>query len=403
MTELAATTPARSAGPLPAAAPRPVIDLEAEAALDRCGALKDYWYVACLSSELRRDRPLAREVLGVPLVVFRDERGAARALRDRCLHRHARLSAGEVIGGRLCCPYHGWAYDGEGRCVEVPSLGPAQRGQVLDEEGHRREGLHLAPCDVGRVETFPTCEQDGLVYVLMGGDPSRARRPPFRVPRLGEPGWTTYFMVTWFPNGVTNLVENFMDVPHTVFVHRGWFRNKAQKRVPATVERRSTGEVLVTYHQQEDVVSGLGRLFNPTGEPMVHTDHFFAPNVTRVDYGFGPRSGFVINSQCTPVGPTSTWVYTAISYRLPWDLPRALVARALRPLVRWYTTQVIRQDVEIMGVQRDGLLRDGRPIDFRSTEADLLHADIEAIRGWLLAGAHGPPPGDATRDIVFWI
>lgn len=378
----------------PPVARRP-LDLEAEADLARCGALKDFWYVACLASELTATAPLGREVLGVPLVLFRDAGGAPRALRDRCLHRHARLSAGVVIDGRLCCPYHGWTYDGAGRCVEVPSLGPAQQGQALD-------GLRLGPCDVGRLDAFPALEQDGLVYVFMGDDPARARRPAFRVPRLGEPGWTTYFMVTWFPNGVTNLVENFMDVPHTVFVHRGWFRDRARRRVPATVERRQ-GEVLVTYHQQEDVVSGLGRLFNPRGRPMTHTDHFFSPNVTRVDYGFGEESGFVINSQCTPVGPTSTWVYTAISYRLPWDLPRALVARALRPLVKWYTTQVIRQDVEIMGVQRDGLVRGGLPLDFRSTEADQLHVDIEAYRGWLLAGAPGAPPPDARREIAFWI
>lgn len=383
---------------------RPAVDLEAEATLARCGALKDHWYVACLATELPRGEPIGREVLGVPLVLFRDERGAARALRDRCLHRHARLSAGVVLDGRLCCPYHGWTYDGAGRCVEVPSLGPAQRGQVLDAAGHARAGLCVAPCDVGRVEAFPALEQDGLVYVFMGGDPARARSPAWRVPHHGEPGWTTYFMVTHFPNGVTNLVENFMDVPHTVFVHKGWFRNTARRRVPATVERRNGGEVLVTYHQQGDVVAGLGRVFNPHGEPMTHTDHFFAPNITRVDYTFGAgRSGFVINSQCTPVGPTSTWVYTAISYRLPYDLPGALVARALRPLVCWYTKQVIRQDVEIMGVQREGLTRGGLPIQFASTEADLLHADIEAYRAWLLAGAAGEPPADAAREIVFWI
>jgi hypothetical protein len=55
----------------------------------------------------------------------------------------------------------------------------------------------------------------------MGEDPSRARRPPFRTPCWDEPGWNRYYMTTRFPNGVTNLVENFMDVPHTAIVHRG--------------------------------------------------------------------------------------------------------------------------------------------------------------------------------------
>ncbi|HLM46606.1 MAG TPA: aromatic ring-hydroxylating dioxygenase subunit alpha [Myxococcaceae bacterium] len=380
----------------------PAVDLEAEADLTRCGALKDFWYVACLSPELPAGKPLARTVFGTNLVLFRDEQGKPVALRDRCLHRNARLSAGDVFHGRIGCPYHGWVYDGSGAVVEVPSLGPSQCGEVLDSQGHASAGLKVKPCDLGRLQRFDTLEQDGLVFVFMGGDSSKARRPAFRVPYWGQPEWTVYFMVTRFPNGVTNLVENFMDVPHTVFVHRGWFRDPARKRVPATV-KRSEGSVLVTYKQEQDTVSGLGRLFNPGGLPMVHTDHYFVPNITRVDYMWGDRSGFAINSQVTPIGATESLVYTAISYRLPYDLPRALVARTLRPLVHWYTRQVILQDVDIMGIQREGLLNGPGGGVFTGTEADLLHADIEAYRRWLREGGQGPGPSDEERDIVFWI
>ncbi|MEW6431499.1 MAG: aromatic ring-hydroxylating dioxygenase subunit alpha [Myxococcota bacterium] len=378
------------------------IELEAEADLARCGALKDYWYVACLSSELLPGAPLGRTLFGTPLVLFRDARGAPAALFDRCLHRNAALSRGDVFGGKLGCPYHGWVYDASGACVEIPSLGPKQEGALLDEAGHAEAGLKLRPCDVGRVRRFEAREQDGLVFVFMGDDASKARRPPFRVPKWGEPGWTTYFMVTRFPNGVTNLVENFMDVPHTVFVHKGWFRNRRMKQVPATVARRN-GEVLVTYEQQQDELTGAGFLLNPTGEPMQHTDHFFAPNVTRVDYLWGARSGYVISSQVTPIGPLDSLVYTSISYRLPWDLPGNLVARGLRRFMKWYTTQVIGQDVDIMRVQREGLTRAPGALEFTSTEADLLHADIEAYRAWLRDGGEGDGPPDASRRISFWI
>lgn len=376
------------------------IDLEAEADLARCGALKDAWYVACLSTELTAKRPLSRTILGTPVVLFRDEQGRPAVLFDRCLHRNARLSAGATFDGKLGCPYHGWVYDASGACVEIPSLGPTQRGSVLGDDGHAREGLSLRPCDVGRVRRFPTREQDGLVFVLMSGDEATARQPPHRVPHWGEPGWTSYFMVTRFPNGVTNLVENFMDVPHTVFVHKGWFRERRRTQVPATVERTATS-VLVTYEQEQDELTGAGFLLNPTGEPMVHTDHFYAPNVTRVDYLWGSRSGYVISSQVTPIGPLDSLVYTSISYRLPFDLPGDLVARGLRRFMFWYTTQVIGQDVDIMRVQRDGL-RLG-PLEFQSTEADLLHADIEALRAWWREGGQGDGPAPAKRRISFWI
>ena len=249
---------------------------------------------------------------------------------------------------------------------------------------------------MGRVASFQTLEQDGLVYVLLG---EKARRPAFRVPYADDPSWTVYFMVTRFPNGVTNLAENFMDVPHTVFVHEKWFRNRARKRVPATVERVD-GSVLVTYRQEQDRISGMGRLFNPRGaHPMVHTDKFYVPNVTRVDYGFG-ENGFVINSQCTPISATESLVYTAISYRTPFG---RLFDRAIRRIVKWYTTQVILQDVDIMAVQKKGLTHAPGGGAFVSTEADLLHADIEEYRSWLLAGAQGDPPKDEKRDIAFWI
>jgi phenylpropionate dioxygenase-like ring-hydroxylating dioxygenase large terminal subunit len=378
------------------------VDLEAEADLTRCGALKDYWYVACRSPELTTRKPLARTILGTNLVLFRDEHGRPAALRDRCLHRNARLSAGATFDGKLGCPYHGWVYDAAGNVVEVPSLGPSQRGEVLDARGHAQSGLQVEPCKLGRVQRFATREQDGLIYVFMGEDATKARAEPFPVPYQGHRDWTVYFMVTRFPNGVTNLVENFMDVPHTVFVHSGWFRSRTRKRVPATV-KRSGGSVLITYQQERDTISGLvGQLFNPSRLPMVHTDHYFAPNITRVDYMWG-EYGFVINSQVAPIGPTDSLVYTAISYRLPLELPGRLVGRALAPVLKWYTTQVILQDVKIMRVQREGLLNGPGGGIFTGTEADLLHADIEAYRMWLREGAQGPGPSDEERDIVFWI
>ena len=369
------------------------IDLEAEADLERCGALKDFWYVACLSSELQPNKVISRKILGTPLALFRGRDGKPAVLFDRCLHRNARLSAGDCFDGKLGCPYHGWVYEPSGACVEIPSLGPSQAGAHMDS------GLQLKPADVGSVRSFRTREQDGLVFVFLG---ENERRPPFRVPKWGEPGWTVYFMVTKFPNGVTNLVENFMDVPHTVFVHKGWFPNRKLREVPATVARQN-GEVLVTYEQEHDELTGAGFLMNPTGEPMKHTDHFFMPNVTRVDYLWGSRSGYVISSQVTPVGPLESLVYTSISYRLPFDLPGNLVARGLKRFMKWYTTQVITQDVDIMRTQREGLTNAPGALEFTSTEADLLHADIEDVRGWLRSGGEGDGPEPATRRISFWI
>ena len=62
------------------------------------GDLVHYWYAASRSEDLR-GAPLGKVVLGVRVVLWRDGRGQARAHRDRCLHRNARLSGGVVVDG----------------------------------------------------------------------------------------------------------------------------------------------------------------------------------------------------------------------------------------------------------------------------------------------------------------
>ncbi|WP_106280462.1 Rieske 2Fe-2S domain-containing protein [Geodermatophilus tzadiensis] len=50
--------------------------------------------------------------------------GEVSAFPARCPHRLVPLAAATVVDGRLRCPYHGWRFDAEGRCVDLPSLGP---------------------------------------------------------------------------------------------------------------------------------------------------------------------------------------------------------------------------------------------------------------------------------------
>lgn len=341
---------------------------------EESGKLKDWWYAAATSKELGRNKPLARTILGERLVVWRSAGGAPVALSDRCLHRNAPLSEGDLFDGCLGCPYHGWTYDQEGRLVGVPA----------QEAG--------APVPELAVRRWAVTERYGLVWVWMGDD--APHREPFAMPHWDEPGWAAYYMVTDFDNGVTQLVENFMDVPHTVFVHKGWFRTASRTRVGMTVEK-TDHSVLVTYEQPNDQIGFTSRLLNPKGEPMVHTDKFYLPNVTRVDYEFG-RRGFVITSTCTPEGPFRSRVYTLISYNLGRRLFNALA----RPFLPWYTRRVIGQDVEIMAHQGKNL-RHHATEAFHHAEADLHHQWIEELRAWAVHEQGAPEP--MVRDAAFWI
>lgn len=329
---------------------------------DRDGALVENWYIACLSKELGQRKPIQRTIYDTPIALFRDQDGKPRALHDRCLHRHAELSEGQVSNGCLQCPYHGWKYDGSGRVLEIPSEGPDSSSKPKRYQ----------------LKHFECVEQDGCVWVWMGNGTPKTATPPFRFPHFGESGWRSYFMLTDFDNEVTHLAENFMDVPHTVFVHRGWFRNRTLKKTPITVESKS-GSVLVTYHQPGDSIGFSERVLNPKREPIVHTDHFILPNLTRVDYHFGSKRSFIIISQCTPVTTLKCRVYTAIIYRI------GFLSLPLEPFFRFYTRQVITQDVEIMQNQGRSFRRDFKTT-FHGTDADVVHTGIERIRDWAARG-----------------
>lgn len=354
------------------------------------GALDREWYVAAQSHQVTAKRPFAAEILEEKLVLFRGKEGEAVALVDRCLHRNAPLSAGDVFDGCIGCPYHGWTYDAAGHVVNVPAEGPDGRALSLS------------------IERFPVREQDGLVWVWMGGaehPPERyPERAPFAMPHHDEAGWGAYYMETDFDNGVTALVENFMDVPHTVWVHRGWFRNRSRREVGMKVERTERS-VLVTYDQPADEIGFTSRVLNPRGLPMTHTDRFYMPNVTRVDYLYGdpadPETGFVITSQCTPISPLRSKVYTLISFKLPFVDVRPLLP-FLRGFLHFYTRRVIEQDVDIMRVHGATLGHYGAR-DYVSTPADTLHVFIESLRDFAEHGEVGMRPEPTTALARFWI
>lgn len=345
---------------------------------ERDGALVNHWYIACLSSELKHDRPFEAVIYDTKIVLFRGQDGQAACLINKCLHRHAELGKGEVINGEIHCPYHGWTYDKSGHVTDVPSEGDQP------VKGKRCQ------------KSYPLIEQNGVVWIFFGDEEKAKLVKPWVFPNTQEAGWNHYFMVTDFNNEVTNLVENFMDVPHTVYVHRGWFRNKSLKKAPITVETKNGG-VLVTYHQKEDNIGVLIKpLLNPLNEPMDHTDHFIFPNTTRVDYSFGKNFKYIINSSCTPVSSMKTRVYTYIAYKIP------LIGGIIKPFIHYYTRQVIEQDVWIMDVQGRNLNPD-EMWNFQSTPADEPHLQIERLRRMGIEGDDKVYSVEKKSEAIIWI
>lgn len=151
--------------------------------------------------------PLAVRLFGESLVLWRDSSGAVHAAADRCPHRGAALSAGRVHGDTLECPYHGWRFDGRGRCVSIPAL-----PQFIPPATHRA-CMHSARIAYDLV--WVALEAD-LPEALVG-DPLD-RLPAFAAEtdtRLRKVICGPYEVATSAPR----IVENFLDMAHFGYVH----------------------------------------------------------------------------------------------------------------------------------------------------------------------------------------
>ena len=317
----------------------------------RATLLTNYWYIAAKSSELR-GRPLSTTILDQPIVLFRLQNGDPAALGDRCAHRNMPLSAGRVVGNAIECPYHGWQYGIDGTCQVVPSLNDAGK---------------LSSFQLAR--PYPVMEQQGFVWVYMGTkEPDQV---PFGFPNFGEPGWTSFTMKTTFFGSAFACLENFLDVPHTAHVHGGWFRSASAKEVVARV-RRTQKSVEVEFIEEPKLESVVGKLFAPSQSRLVHTDRFFMPTTSRVDYYYGANRHFIITSQCTPVSDYETTVYTVITFRFASIGP--LVRLLFEPVSRF----IIQQDVRTVNRQAAQIRRFGGP-QFTFVETDLVGRHIRAL------------------------
>src|SRR6476620_3299887 len=81
--------------------------------------LRRFWYAVMPMDRLDAG-PQPFTLLGEDIVLWKKADGSPAAVKDRCVHRTARLSKGFVDEGRLACGYHGWQYDATGACVKIP-------------------------------------------------------------------------------------------------------------------------------------------------------------------------------------------------------------------------------------------------------------------------------------------
>ena len=165
--------------------------------------MRQYWIPAVMSSELERDgAPLRLMLLGEKLIAFRDSSGRVGVMDHRCPHRCASLFLGRNEENGIRCVYHGWKYDAEGNCVDMPNAPPHQDFK-----------------DKVKAKAYRVTERNGLVWVYMGARKEAPPLPGIEASLLPEGEQQIIFAqreCNWL-----QALEGDIDTSHFGFLHTG--------------------------------------------------------------------------------------------------------------------------------------------------------------------------------------
>ena len=124
--------------------------------------MRIFWHPICMSEELT-DVPRFLMIMGEELVAFKDKSGNVGVLHAHCIHRGASLEYGMIQEHGISCSYHGFHFDVDGTCLEVPM-----------PTGEEEEGCRMAKnlCQ----PAYKAVEKNGLIFAYMGPP---EEEPPF--------------------------------------------------------------------------------------------------------------------------------------------------------------------------------------------------------------------------------
>jgi phenylpropionate dioxygenase-like ring-hydroxylating dioxygenase large terminal subunit len=177
--------------------------------------LRRYWQPVLLSEELPEPdgAPIRARVLGEDLIAFRDTDGNVGLVDAFCPHRRAPMFFGRNEECGLRCVYHGWKFDRNGTCVDMPSEPP--------------DSLFKTKVTIG---AYPVHEAGGVIWAYMG--PRETMPPPpdyewMRAPKACRFVSKTHERANWVQG-----LEGGLDTAHSSFLHnerlgdKNWIRNR---------------------------------------------------------------------------------------------------------------------------------------------------------------------------------
>jgi phthalate 4,5-dioxygenase oxygenase subunit len=257
-----------------------------------------YWQPALLSSEIPApDSPPVRvRLLCEDLVAFRDSNGAVGLIDAFCAHRRAPLFFGRNEECGLRCVYHGWKFDVNGECVDLPSEPP-----------HSRMNEHIS------VTAYPTYEAGGIIFAYMGPASEVPAYPDYEW--LRAPAEYVHVNKTGQHSNYLQAVEGGIDTAHISFLHNNDIKNAQQinlldKHPKLDVDQNEYGFAYAGLRNvSDDAVYVRAYQFIMPNQTMLSGA---LVNFTDEDFsglGFGGNPNQVQGHIWVPIDDENTWNY----------------------------------------------------------------------------------------------
>jgi len=158
-----------------------------------------YWHPIAGIEEMQGRWTKHVRLLGEDLVLFRNRSGALALIEEICPHRRASLAYGIPTAEGIRCPYHGWAFDGTGRCLEQPN---EPEGSTFKD----RVGIAGYPVEI----------LGGMIFAYLGPQPAPL------LPRwdgIVSDGAIRTIGKSIVPCNWLQIMENSLDPVHTEWLH----------------------------------------------------------------------------------------------------------------------------------------------------------------------------------------
>ncbi len=291
----------------------------------------NFWYAALPASDLKRGEMKRQMLCNRPFLILRDKNGEISALDDHCPHRGIPLSDGRFDGKLVECCYHGWKFNCEGVCTEIPSLMPD------------------SPVKTERIRTknFPCKECDELIWVYIADDKVKENKQVPKLETFSEK-YKSHVLSTTLKCDMDHGIIGLMDPAHGPFVHQSWWWRK-QKSIheKAKIFEPIPDGFRMSSHTPSNN-SAAYKLLNIYNEPITTQIDFVLPN-RRLELIRCGKYWFSSQAIVTPI----TDKESRLDFVAAWNILNGVPF--VKSLYKIFAKKFIGQDQSIMEKQSVGL------------------------------------------------